>query len=97
MNNQEMIKSLEAIIEALKAEEQLTKPTTFDFGNGPVPAHQHTNPDGSIGGWVANSATVSDTAYIGEDAEVFGNAWVFCVTCTTSIAWKSMVLRVLGL
>ena len=38
--------------------------STYDFkdGNGPVPAHQHTNPDGSVGGWVADTATVADTA-----------------------------------
>lgn len=37
--------------------------TTFDFedGNGPVPAHQHSNG----GGWVADTATVADTAYVG--------------------------------
>jgi hypothetical protein len=49
---------------------------TFDFGKGAVPAHRHKNPDGSIGGWVANTATVADTAYIGEDARVFDNAKV---------------------
>ena len=42
-----------------------------DFGNGPVAAHRHTNPDGSIGGWVA------DTADVGEDAYVGKNAWVY--------------------
>ena len=39
---------------------------TFDFGFGPVPAHKHPNG----GGWVA------DTAYVGPDARVFGNAVV---------------------
>ena len=31
---------------------------TFDFqdGNGPVPAHRHINPDGTTGGWVADTA-----------------------------------------
>ena len=67
MNKQEIMKSLEALIEALKAEEQ-EEVTTFDFGDGPVRAHRHKNPDGSIGGWVANTATVADTAYIGENA-----------------------------
>jgi hypothetical protein len=48
--------------------------TTFDFGdgNGPVPAHKHPNG----GGWVADTATVDDTAYVGPDAKVYGNAWV---------------------
>ena len=51
--------------------------TTFDFGNGPVPAHRHTNPDGSLGGWVADTATVSPTAWVSGNAKVYGNAWVF--------------------
>ena len=48
--------------------------TKFDFndGNGPVPAHQHSNG----GGWVADTASVSDTAYVGLDAQVFDNAVV---------------------
>jgi hypothetical protein len=47
--------------------------TTFDFGNGPVPAHQHANG----GGWVADTATVAETAYVGPDARVYGDAWVY--------------------
>ena len=47
--------------------------TTFDFGYGPVPAHQH--PRG--GGWVADTARVEDSAYIGPSAQVTGNAWVY--------------------
>ena len=46
--------------------------TTFDFGYGPVPAHQH--PRG--GGWVADTARVEDSAYIGPSAQVTGNARV---------------------
>jgi carbonic anhydrase/acetyltransferase-like protein (isoleucine patch superfamily)/predicted RNA-binding Zn-ribbon protein involved in translation (DUF1610 family) len=47
---------------------------TFDFqdGKGPVPAHQHS--DG--GGWVANTAEVEDTVYVGPAATVFGSAKV---------------------
>lgn len=41
--------------------------TTFDFGNGPVPAHQHSNG----GGCVADTAKVADTAYVGPDAQVY--------------------------
>ena len=48
----------------------------FNDGNGPVPAHQHVNPDGSVGGWIADTAQVAATAYIGPDAVVFGNAQV---------------------
>ena len=46
--------------------------TQFDFGDGPVPAHQHPNG----GGWVADTAYVSDTAYVGLNAQVSGNARV---------------------
>lgn len=48
--------------------------TTFDFqdGNGPVPAHRHPNG----GGWVADTATVEETAYVGADARVSGSALV---------------------
>jgi len=60
-------------------------PTTLDFGDGPVPAHHHTNG----GGWVADSASVDPSAYVSPsayvfgdakvsgDAKVFGNAYVF--------------------
>ena len=47
--------------------------TTFDFGYGPVPAHQHSNG----GGWVAATAKVADTAYVGPDALVYDNARVY--------------------
>jgi len=49
--------------------------TTYYFGdgNGPVPAHQH--PRG--GGWVADTAKVAYTVYIGPDAKVYGNALVY--------------------
>lgn len=52
--------------------------TTFDFGdgNGPVPANRHRNPDGTEGGWVADTATVEPTAYVGREARVFGRAVV---------------------
>ena len=46
--------------------------TMFDFGFGPVPAHQHANG----GGWVADSARVADTAYVGSEARVYGEAQV---------------------
>lgn len=46
--------------------------TTFDFGNGPVPAHKHPNG----GGWVADTVEVADTAFIGPKARVFDNARV---------------------
>ena len=35
--------------------------------------HQHKNG----GGWVANTATVEDSVYIGPDAQVSGNAQVY--------------------
>ena len=44
----------------------------FDFqdGNGPVSAHKH--PYG--GGWVADTARVSETAFVGPGVWVYGNA-----------------------
>jgi len=44
------------------------KEQTHDFrdGNGPVPSHIHTKG----GGWVADTADVHDSAYIGPDARV---------------------------
>ena len=56
---------------------------TFDFGNGPVPAQRHRNPDGSEGGWVAETASVAETVYVGKDAQIWdrariwGNARIF--------------------
>jgi hypothetical protein len=53
--------------------------TTYDFGNGPVAAHQHSNG----GGWVADTATVAESAYVDPNACVYdsacvsGNAHVF--------------------
>ena len=49
----------------------------YNFGNGLVAAHLHVNPDGSEGGWVANTAFVAKSAYIGTDVWVFGNALVY--------------------
>lgn len=56
--------------------------TTYDFGNGHEPAHQHSNG----GGWVADTATVADTAFVGKDAQVFGNAQVRDFTMVTDKA-----------
>ena len=48
--------------------------TLYDFGdgNGPVPAKQHING----GGWVADTAKVSRTVYVGPKAKVYGNAQI---------------------
>jgi hypothetical protein len=53
---------------------ELSCSNVFDFqdGQGPVPAHQHPNG----GGWVADTASVADTAFVGFDAQVFGEARV---------------------
>ncbi len=44
--------------------------TTFDFGSGNVPAHRHVNG----GGWVADTAKVTETSFVGPNARVFDNA-----------------------
>ena len=47
---------------------------TYNFGDGqgPVPAHRHPNG----GGWVADTATVSDLVYVHRTGTVFGYATV---------------------
>jgi hypothetical protein len=48
----------------------------FGDGRGEILAHQHINPDGSIGGWVANSVEISAEAkvFIGKKV-VFSGYW----------------------
>ena len=48
--------------------------TTHDFGdgNGQVPAHRHSNGQG----WIANTAAVAETAFVGSNVKVFGTAKV---------------------
>lgn len=50
----------------------------YDFGLGLVPAYQHVNPSGNLGGWVAETARVDSTVYVGINARVYGDARV-CV------------------
>ncbi len=49
----------------------------MDFGQGPVEASRHVNPDGSLGGWVAVTAHADEGAYVSETAFVLGNSRVF--------------------
>ena len=72
--------------------EGVNEMTTFDFGTGPVPAHKHPNG----GGWVADTATVSETAYVGPDARVYGNAVVSGNARVYSKAWVYGNARVYG-
>jgi carbonic anhydrase/acetyltransferase-like protein (isoleucine patch superfamily) len=69
----------------------------YDFGDGDlVYAHQHNNPDGSIGGWVADTAYVAPTAYVGKDALVFEYARVLgnaMVLETAEVSGHAMVLE----
>jgi carbonic anhydrase/acetyltransferase-like protein (isoleucine patch superfamily) len=60
-------------------QEMIKKGLYYDFGDGlgHVPAHRHMNPDGSLGGWVAETAHVDSTCYIGYNALVYGCANVF--------------------
>lgn len=44
----------------------------FQDGNGPISAHQHE----LGGGWVASTAHVEETVYIGPDARIFGYATI---------------------
>ena len=74
----------------MKLFELFTRKTTmFDFedGKGHVPAHRHKNSDGNEGGWVANTAFVSSTAYINKDAQVYDSARVFGNARVGDSAW----------
>ena len=68
--------SLDSVEKALEAGSkkllELLPKETFDFGDGPVPAHRHKNG----GGWVANTARVGNSVYIGSGARVYGEAEV---------------------
>jgi len=46
--------------------------TVFDFGQGPVPAHQHPNG----GGWVADTACVGKNAFVDSSSMVYETARV---------------------
>ena len=52
---------------------------SFNFldGSGPVLAHRHKNPDGSLGGWVADTAFVEVGVHVGPDVMVYGQAKVW--------------------
>lgn len=51
---------------------------TFNFkdGMGTVSSHRHINPDGSLGGLVADTAFIEETVTIEHSASVFGHAVV---------------------
>ena len=54
------------------------------------PEEQHQHPNG--GGWVANTATVDVSAFVGRDAQVYGDAWVLNpLTITGSAHTVSLV------
>jgi carbonic anhydrase/acetyltransferase-like protein (isoleucine patch superfamily) len=53
-----------------------TRQKYYDFfdGRGPVRAHRHTNPDRTLGGWVADTAQVAPTAFVDVNACVMNQA-----------------------
>lgn len=51
-------------------------PYKFKHQDKELPAYRHVNPDGSVGGWVAETALVEDTCYVSPDAQVFEYAAV---------------------
>ena len=81
----------------MKTLEQV-KVQTFDFrdGNGSVPAHRHTNPDGTVGGWVAETAKVENTAWISGDTQVYGNALVYGDAQVYGGEWTKSPLYIQG-
>jgi len=72
-NPNEILSIARRFLEFLEEDKPSVEQKTFDFGNGPVPAHQHSNG----GGWVADTAMVENTAYVGPNARVYGYAWVY--------------------
>ena len=64
----------------------------FETGEGPVPAHRH--PRG--GGWVADTATVASTAFVGPNAAVFDRAQVLEKASVDGTAWVLNDARVDG-
>jgi len=48
----------------------------FTIAQGRVPAHRHLNPDGQMGGWVADTAYVDLLSFVHETALVYDNAQV---------------------
>lgn len=64
----------------------------FDDGNGPVQAHRHPNG----GGWVANTATVAETAFVDQEASVFGYSRVLDSAAVTGTAWVLGAAEVSG-
>jgi carbonic anhydrase/acetyltransferase-like protein (isoleucine patch superfamily) len=60
----------------------MTNPNAFNFGHGTVPAHQHPNG----GGWVANTAKVALTVFVGPKARVYDSAIVSGYACIEEFA-----------
>ena len=71
-----------------------------------LPEEQHQHKNG--GGWVANTATVDDSAFVGADARVsgdawvsgdarvYGDAWVYGNAWVSGNAWKEAPLYIQG-
>lgn len=60
----------------------MSKETVFDFddGNGSVPAQRHINPDGNLGGWVADTSSIDDDTFLHQTAKVHGYSRIGCGT-----------------
>lgn len=65
-------------MELKKTDTSIQKAETFDFadGDGKVPAKQHRNPNGTLGGWVAEGAHVDSDVHMDPQTMVYGNAKV---------------------
>jgi hypothetical protein len=59
-----------------KKNEQITGEFMFTIEQGRVAAHRHLNPDGQMGGWVADTAYVDLLSFVHETALVYDNAKV---------------------
>jgi carbonic anhydrase/acetyltransferase-like protein (isoleucine patch superfamily) len=70
-------------VDATREDPSETEWHDFEQGDGPEPAHRHQNG----GGWVANTATVASSAYVGPDAAVFQQATVKDAASIDGTAW----------
>ncbi len=73
----------------------MTKVEKFDFGDtfGPVPASRHPNADGSLGGWVAQTAEVDEASIVHKDATVAGRSYVKDSIILGKVGELSTVIR----
>jgi len=66
---------------------------TFELELGPVAAHRHLNPDGRLGGYVANTAYVDPTSWVSPKGLVYNNAQVLGMSRVYSIVKGDTIVK----